>query len=478
MAKRHIELAFVGSFWQAVEAKGPERQEQAWRAMELVSDPQMLEDGAIRRVYTVLLDRFASGKPVDDSTTHTAMVEAGGTKLISELLDCQTYNLHILRDGERIQRSAKAREQVQMLQASLEEAKRAVHATDESARRVGADLATNLLTLHGTGSEDGAPQRWSDQLDAELADMEREEAPGITLPWPKLNDLCGPWMPGDLIGVSAYSGGGKSTFAANLAAGFARRGVPVIAFPTEMRAQWIRRMLAAEAGIPHKLAEKRQWKKLTPEQDAAYRDTVKAARKWPIAVVNRGTITPAEVVAATRVLRRRWDGQTVVVLIDHAHRLDYGSEKPEEAVGRAAKLWKNFAGDDTHGGMVVVSLFQPRKPEIGKATHGPVAGYQIRGDSAVWNELDVHLSPYRAWVECLEHAETPWGTLAAKTDITKGSPKLAKPEAEGAKLDDEHVYLKLDKDRIAGEGPTVWLNFDYPTGRIFERWMEEVARAS
>ena len=71
-------------------------------------------------------------------------------------------------------------------------------------------------------------------------------------------------------------------------------------------------------------------------------------------------------------------------------------------------------------------------------------------------------------METSDNWTTPWGTQKAVLRAD-GRPKLAKPEADGAKLDDERVYVKIDKDRIGGEGPTIALEFDKPSGRIYEQ---------
>jgi hypothetical protein len=114
-------------------------------------------------------------------------------------------------------------------------------------------------------------------------------------------------------------------------------------------------------------------------------------------------------------------------------------------------------------------LFQPRKPAAGTTQYGPIAGHQIRGHSSIWNELDVHISPFRMWVKTNEQlGRTHWGTVACDYEQGKPMPKLAKPESDGAKLDDEHVYIKIDKRRVGGEGPTVMLHFDAPSGAVYE----------
>jgi hypothetical protein len=270
---------------------------------------------------------------------------------------------------------------------------------------------------------------------------------------------------GEIVGLSAYSGAGKSTFAANIARRFAAAGTPVICFPTEMRSAWVSRMIAAASGVRQWICEKRQWSQATDDERDAFRATAAETKTLPIEVVARPNVSPAEIVAATRVLRKRWSGRTVVVIVDHMHRLNYDGEDANVAVGPATKLLKNFAGDDRDGGLIFLLLFQPRKPA--HDVYRPIAGHQIRGDSMTWNELDVYISPFRTWVKTDDTRVTPWGTPAAKVDPS-GKPRLAEPESEGSKLSDEFVFVKVDKRRVGGEGGTLVLPFDEPSGCIYE----------
>jgi len=306
--------------------------------------------------------------------------------------------------------------------------------------------------------------------------MDREADVEIPVPYPALNRIFGPLVPGDLIGLSAFSGGGKSTVAANLALGWLLRGVPVLAFPTEMRQRWVARLTAIASNTRQWVAEKRQWHRATDAERDAYRTATYRIADLPLEVVNEPNISVPEILTRVRILRRQWSGRPVVVIIDHMHRLDYGGEEPNKVVGLATKQIKNFAGSDSDGGLVFVCLYQPRKP-MGVATaHRPVAAAEIRGDSMVWNELDVHLSPFRMRVRTSAFGATAWGTPACLLDAA-GRPVAAKPKELEAKIDDEHTYFTVDKRRIGGDyGKIVVLDFDYPAGRLYERAEEPVGR--
>jgi hypothetical protein len=453
MASYELEAQCAGQFLRYAE----ERDASAWHVMTTLR-PEMFEHADVRSQYIRLTERFAAGTELQDPTDEP-------TEAYLEVLDRSIGLLDLRGYAERIRTNWRAREQCRLLQLGLHEAEKAVPSENGKARRVAERLSAALLDLHADSGEAGQPHDMEGIIADELAAMDAEHDAGIRVPYAKLDEECGPWVPGDVIGASAFSGAGKSTVAANLAYRFASRGTPVLAFPTEMRGRWVSRTIAAAAGVSQWIAEKRQWSNATVDERDAFRAMAAEFQRLPIEVVNRTNVSPMEIVAATRVLRKRWSGRTVVVIVDHMHRLDYGGDDPNEAVGPGTKLLKNFAGDDPDGGLIFLLLFQPRKPE--RDVYRPIAGHQIRGNSMVWNELDVHLSPFRTWVKTDDRRRTPWDTPAARVDPS-GRPQLAEQEAEGAKLCDEHVLIKVDKRRVGGEGGTLWLPFDQPSGCIYE----------
>lgn len=468
MASFEVEASFVGAFWGTADSRDEGYLRAALEAASLVG-PDAIENDHLASIYATLRARFAEGKPTDSEDLLDEFASRGiPQQLMGDVIERSAYVTadQLAHYAQVVLHSYQQRQLSELLAKA--QAKLAQGRLDDGGRRVAEHLAIKAMTIYATSAESGVPQTKDEILDDELRLIEQETEPGIKLPWSKLDSACGPWLPGDVIGVSAYSNAGKSTFAANLMFGLARRGVPCIVFPTEMGQRWIARGLAALSGARQKVAEKRRWRTVaTPEEKEAYEHWIGIVRHWPWNVVNVPDISPTEILARTRILRRAYPGQTVVVFVDHMHRLNYGDQDPNEAVGRAVKMFKNFAASDPDG-LIFVLLFQPRKPEGGANTYRPIAGYQIRGDSAVWNELDVHLSPYRTWVKASETLLNEWGQPKTVVDPS-GWPRSAKPNSEGAKLDDEHYYVKVDKDRVGGEGPVILLNFHAPSGRIYEK---------
>ena len=307
-------------------------------------------------------------------------------------------------------------------------------------------------------------------IDGLLNDALVDQEGLVDLPWPKLNEQLGPLVKGEVIGVTAYSGGGKSTLGGNMWRAWNRMGVPVIYFSTEMGTRMAARVAAADSVTSQFAAEKGVWGDRESLR-SRYIHSLESMRSWPFELVPTSNITVDEIIRRMRVLRQRWAGRTVVVFVDHMHRLDYGREEPNKAVGPATKAIINAIREDDDG-MIGCLLYQPRKPENAAEQFRPVAAHQIRGDSTVWNELDIHISPFRTIVQTDPSVKTLWGTPATRT--VGGVPQFAplpKPGADlepGTKVSEEHVFISIDKRRVAvpGAKPTVFLNFHTPSGRI------------
>ncbi len=453
MASYDVEVRFVGQFARYAQ----QRESVAWEVLSLVV-PGMLQDSKLDERFGKLSGRFAAGEELDDP-------DDGFDDTWQDISDESVGTFDLRQLAHRIRNDWRSREQVRLLRLGLHEADNAIGSLNGKAKHIAERLSMALLTLFADGAESGQPQGLQEMLEAERGFMNSGDEIGITLPFPKLEDACGPWIPGDVVALPGYSGSGKSQLVANLVLRWIRRGVPVIAFPTEMRQRWLSRMLSADSGVRQWIAEKRQWRKAKDEERVAYDAAITEMEHRPLEVVNRSLISPAEVLAATRVLRKRWAGRPVVVVVDHMHRLNYENEESNKAVGPATKLFKDFAENDREGGIIFLLLYQPRKPR--EDVYRPIAAHEIRGDSTVWNEIDVCLSPFRVWVKCDESRRTEWDTPRAVCDPS-GRPKTVKAESEGSKLSDEHVFIKVDKRRVGGEGSTLWLNYHAPSGNVFE----------
>lgn len=474
MADQAVEAAFVSAFW-GFAARGKE--DYALRIADGIS-PEVFEDHAIGRIYEVLSDRLAVGECRDDPPTTSAALKAAGAErdlalqisgdaLYSERTPHRDYARKILT-------SWRARRQAQLLSDAASKSRDLARVKPDEASDYGARVASSLLLLQKE-NRSALPEEPEPIADAELAAMDAGGVRGISWPFPKMERHIGTILPGQVIGLSGYPGNGKSTAAANIWRGLQRRGIPCILVPTEMGTGWIRRAWAAEARVPQEIAEGQQWGKADAEMYAAYRRVITASREdrnW--VMINRPRLTPSDVMARASILRRRWPGEQVLVILDHMHDLTYRDGETDRHVGAALQAIRKMAQDDDQGGMSVLALLQPRKPPEDTAIYKPIRAHQVRGQ--VHQILDAHISVFRWSVKTHPHDRTPWGTRRAIVG-ENGRPEMGKPDAPDTKADDERMYFKADKRRIGGEGPTFWLDFEAPSGRLSETRMMEAMSA-
>ena len=474
------ETSYIGSILHALESKRERDNDDVYfdedRKIALGSlanvTPDMFVIDVTRKLFTIVKQEAGENGTIVHSALIDKTQKLGDVGLQEALLDAlsNAYASELaLREKNLIgqYREQRFRELLQKSQHWLTSEEGMSY--DKQARAANR-LALRLMGLY---TEQGEIEDVDTMLDILKDRAIRKENVSVPFPWPKLERFAGPIVPGEVVGVSAYPNAGKSTFAVELFRYWVRRNYPVLAFPTEMGLQWFERVLASDAGVPQWRAEKHVWDPSSEELQrylAAVEDW--RVRKDMYHILPRATVSPEEIIASARIVRQRWPGIPTVVLVDHAHRLDYGefdADGPRGAA-QATKLFKNAAREDKDGGLIFVSLYQPRKPDMGFDSYGPIQGHQIGGSRGTWTELDIHLSPFRCWVECyINGMKTAWGTPLAKSD-PRGRPIHTKADESdpGRKIDDEHFYVSIDKRRVGGKGPNVMLGFDPVTGRIYE----------
>lgn len=349
---------------------------------------------------------------------------------------------------------------------------------DLSVKQVADNLMDRLMHLHSRLAENPGPVTQEEITSHLINRVTREAVAGVDWPYRGIQEQLGTMAPGDVVGISAYTGQGKTMFMANLFLKLLQQNVPVIVYPTEMGLRFLERAVAIYARVPKRFAEKGDWRQATDAQMERYKDALKAMVGAPWDIVKEGDLTPADIIARTRMLRRKYKGRQVIVIVDHMHRLTYGhGVKADDALGAAegTRMFKNHATSDTDGGLTYICLFQPRQPESEQLKFRPVSIYAIRGHSGTSTELDIHMSCFRRIVKCDTTGlhKTRWGTRAAlyrsEHDPMPEGGEYSEINSGASKIDDEHFYLLADKDRVNGEvARTVVMNCHSPSGYVYE----------
>lgn len=152
-------------------------------------------------------------------------------------------------------------------------------------------------------------------------------------------------LPGELIVVGARPGDGKSTLCMNIASHAAyRQNIPVAVMSMQtLRQQLVRKVLAAEAGVSHRLIERGNvdagsWAKL-----AKATEVMDAGR---LLVDERRGLSLAEVMAAGRIAHRDYGiGLFVVDCVQYVNGRLSADESRQQVIGNVTRGLKALAGE-------------------------------------------------------------------------------------------------------------------------------------
>lgn len=377
--------------------------------------------------------------------------KAGGLQFLTELMDAGQPEHVAMVEMRRMQRNARVRVAEQKIRGSLVSLERG-----HDPEVVIQELQDDLMRL-GHFAHDS--RRYDDMGGMVLKVGSRLEkgALGFEWPWPAVTAALGRLVPGQMFAVSAYSSGGKSTFARNLALGLERMGVATVYYAIEEKDEVVLGLMGcALSGVSY--VRYGRGYAMTPDEEARIIEAVNGIYERRKLVVNgRKLWAPHELLARTRMYAQEG---TKVFIIDHAHLIDYpGDEKQEMAeLGRFAERLHALCCDED---VTAIVLYQPKKPALGGDVFRPVSPDEMRGTGRVWNIAENTLHPYRPFVEVNPSGSTKIGP--------NGLPIVAKPYSKDARAVEDYFFLRPGKARIGGMGgDDIVLRFDSLSGLIYE----------
>jgi replicative DNA helicase len=422
--------------------------------------PSDFIDVRARLIYQTMLDLMRNGDSVDGVTVYDALKakgqheKAGGAAYIAELMEMGGVTPIVLTTNIKlIRRESRARKLEQTLRDGLSQLE-----SGEDPVVVMGRMESGLVKLGRTYEE--KPQ---DDMVQHCISLAEKLEPGIVRgqpwPWTGLDDAIGYMMDGRLYVVVGFSGSGKSTLLRPLALGYAMMGVKVAYFSVEEKAgeEVLAYMACALMGVNY---TRYGWGyALTPDEcDLLTKGMNEIYNTGNLILNDEKYWTPHQLLAKARYYIE--EHGVKVIVVDHAHRLDYGDgdeRKVEYQVGMFAQNMKKLM--QTTGAAAVVA-YQPRKPGQGGDIYRPVSPDEIRGTSVIWNEADNTLSPFR-----------PWVLIDPITEMTKldasGLPIIKKPFDEDAQPAKHHFFMEPGKRRVGGAlGRPIVQKFDPISARI------------
>jgi replicative DNA helicase len=375
---------------------------------------------ALRAIYEAMLALDGASKPVDavsvaeqmrSVATFEKLRAFGGveyfTYLMAKVVTVENLDYH----ARIVRAKAKRRRYLD----SFRELAAAAYAEDDDGEYfVQADRKMLALAIDQQGDENRPVPFTTAMVDYHRDLEERykrlEESgegaiTGIPTGYGELDHLLCGLQPTDLIIVAARPSMGKTSFAMNIGAFIAMAEIPVLVFSLEMgRKQLAERTLSGEARVDsqrmrHARLETKHWLRLSSAMN-------RLAGK-PLEIMDRGTITIAEVRSIARVWRMGHrvgtDGKrpAALVVVDYLQLIE-GAGKGGKARGRQNENRQQDVSDISRGlkqlakdlGCPVMALSQLNRSLESRADKRPMMS-DLRESGAIEQDADVIAFIYR-----------------------------------------------------------------------------------
>ncbi len=216
---------------------------------------------------------------------------------------------------------------------------------------------------------------------------------------------------GDLIILAGRPGMGKSAVAGNIAATVAATGTPVLLFSLEMHADSVMtRIMARESGINSRNLRRGQ---LADTQWPMAVNAAGAISKWPLYIDDKPDITPTEIRAKARQMKK--ENGLGLLIVDYIQlvRVTGKHDSREQAVAEISRTLKAIARELE---IPVVGLSQLNRNVDGRTDKHPMLS-DLRESGAIEQDADIIIFIYRD--EVYNKAEENPKRGLAEFDIAK-----------------------------------------------------------
>ena len=216
---------------------------------------------------------------------------------------------------------------------------------------------------------------------------------------------------GDLIILAGRPGMGKSAVAGNIAATVAATGTPVLLFSLEMHADSVMtRIMARESGINSRNLRRGQ---LADTQWPMAVNAAGAISKWPLYIDDKPDITPTEIRAKARQIKKEKGLGLLIVDYIQLVRVTGKHDSREQAVAEISRTLKAIARELE---IPVIGLSQLNRNVDGRPDKHPMLS-DLRESGAIEQDADIIIFIYRD--EVYNKAEENPKRGLAEFDIAK-----------------------------------------------------------
>jgi len=310
----------------------------------------------------------------------------------------------------------------------------------------------------------------ADQVAKARAILERDVSSAPRWAWSELDSLTGPMLPGDLVIVGSLMGNGKSTLLMSQMDAFSVARVPTLYIPLEVDPEVNRlRWAAWRLGLDVRCVIRQEWNRLGEGAREAVDGVLEEQERNPY----MHFAPPKRITLASLIGWCQWAREHVacrVVMLDHLHRMDFGSDASSHrvTVTDVVRKLKDMAREL---GIVLVAAAQlNRSTDPIDMYTAPLLG-RLKESAGIAEEADVVLMLSR---KLRRDLPTQWANelkLGRISERALAEPDIMVVTCRKHRLDDDalnrNVLLSVNNGRV-GNRPRVYV----PT-HTAHRWEPE-----
>lgn len=366
--------------------------------------PEQMFSEAHRRILEACADLFARGEPIDVQTVaswlraRNRLAQVGGAGYVSEVLAASPVVANVRAHAVAVHDAWRRRQVIATCQRIAAQGYVAVGDVqawcDQAIRDLAKIGAQN--PVRPVESNDQALAR----MLAEAFEVEGPEAAGTVgssvTGFPTgihgLDEILGGCHKGAKTTIAATTGAGKTTIAFQVAVRWAKRGIGVLFFSTEMKREaLLMRAVCAETGIAMDRVKKRR---LSAADRAAMTAAAQMIAALPLKIDQTAKITIDEIIGIAKTESERMPIVNRVplgaVIVDYAQRLEpprhIAHKEKKDWVAHSTKAFKQMCQDLDVAGIELAQA-KPIDRDVRKRQK-PQASNGIAESSAIAHEAD------------------------------------------------------------------------------------------
>lgn len=314
---------------------------------------------------------------------------------------------------------------------------------------------TTIALVQNEAPSDPAPPSFgaiaAEQVERARALLTRDISTAPQWAWTDLSALTGPMLPGDLVVVGSLMGNGKSTLLMSQMDAFAVERVPVLYIPLEIDPEVNRlRWAAWKLGLDVRAVIRQQWGEL-PEGS---RDAIDGVLEEQEASAYMHFAPPKRITLGAMIqwcTRARDEYGCRVVMLDHLHRMDFGSDSANHrvTVTDVVRRLKDMARELE---LVLIAAAQLNRQNDPIDAYTPPLLGRLKESAGIAEEADVVLMLSRRLRRDLPHQWANDLKLGRLTERDLAEPGVMTVTCRKHRLDDEALnrsaYLQVVNGKL------------------------------